>query len=79
MNVTPPAGPSSLNNVFASAQKGIQRAVKQADDAADQLASGDIDPEPVVNLDEAAVQVKLNAITMRTGDEMIGSLLNVKQ
>jgi hypothetical protein len=76
MNLTPASG---MNRLFASAQEGIQRAVKQASVAGDQLANGEIDPQPILNLDEASILVKLNAITLRTGDEMLGTLLNLKK
>ncbi len=77
MNVSAPSG--GMNLLFASAQDGIQRAVKQADGAARQLARGEIAPQPVMDLSEAAVLVKLNAITLRTGDEMLGTLLDTKR
>lgn len=77
MNVTP--APSSVNNLFASAQEGIQRALKQANVAANQLAEGDVDPQSIIDLNEASIMVKLNAVTMRTGDEMLGTLLNTKR
>lgn len=77
MNVTSSSGP--INPLFASAREGIQRGIKQADIAADQLAHGEIDPQPVVDLDEAAMLVKLNMVTLRTGDEMLGSLLDTKR
>lgn len=77
MNVTASLG--SINHLFASAQEGIQRAVKQADVASDRLAHGDIDPQPVIDLDEAAILVKLNTVSLRTGDEMLGTLLDTKR
>ena len=77
MNVKPAFG--GMNNLFASAQDGIQRAVKQAGVAADQLANGEIDPQPIIDLNEASVLVKLNAITLRPGGEMLGTLLNIKR
>lgn len=77
MNVTPAS--SSVNNLFTSAQEGMQRALKQANVAADHLADGDVDPQPIVDLDEASIMLKLNAVTLRTADEMLGTLLNTKR
>lgn len=77
MNVITPA--SGVNPLFASAQAGIERAFKQANGAARQIASGAIEVEPILDLSEAAIMVKLNAVTLRTADEMVGTLLDTKR
>ena len=78
MNVS--ATPSAaIGNLFSSARDGIHRAVTKANSAGEQLANGELDAEPLIDLDQAALLVKLNTAALRTGDEMFGSLLNVKR
>lgn len=69
---------SGRSNLFETAASGINRAVSKANAAGAQLANGEIDPQPVVDLMEAKASVKANAMVMRTADEMLGSLLDAK-
>ena len=69
------AGPA---NLLAAPVEGIRRGVKKFADAGEAIANGEDLPENMANLIEATILVKANAITARTADELIGSLLNVK-
>lgn len=69
---------SQFGSLFNSATTGIQRAETQANTAANDIAHGNIDAQSMVSLDEAEIEVKANAASIRTGDEMWGALLNVK-
>lgn len=68
-----------MGSLFASSGEGIRRAVTKADVAGEQIAAGDLDVQSFVDLDEAQIMVKANAATMRAGDEMLGTLLDVKR
>lgn len=69
---------SNVGSLFSSSVAGIHRAIASANTASEQIANDAGDVEPIVNLDQAAIQVKLNTVALRTGDEMIGTLLNIK-
>ena len=68
-----------MNSLFHSAAQGIHRAVAKADAAGEQVANGELDPEPFIDLNESELLVKANMVTLRTGDEMLGTLLDVKR
>lgn len=70
---------SSTVPLFASATEGVRRAFQKANAAGEKIASGDLAPEPFIDLKEAAFLVKANTAVIRAGDEMLGSLLNVKR
>lgn len=77
MNVSPSS--SSIHTLFASSSEGVHRAIAKANRAGEQLANGELDAEPLIDLNEAAILVRLNTAAMRTADEMLGSLLDVKR
>ena len=77
MNVSP-ASPV-MNSLFTSAAQGIHRAMAKANEAGEQVADGELDPESFIELNESELLMKANVATMRTGDEMLGTLLNVKR
>jgi hypothetical protein len=56
----------------------MKKAMTQANVAGESIANGDVSPENMVSLDEASVEMKANAVTLRVADEMIGTLLNQK-
>jgi hypothetical protein len=72
MNVTTA---SSLRSAFETSLAGMQKAEKKMDKAASNIANGDIDADQVVNLSQAAIEAKANALTVRSADETYGSLL----
>lgn len=72
MNVTTP---SSLRSAFQTSLGGFQKAVKTMNKAANNIADGDVDPDQVVTLSQAAILAKANALAARSEDEIYGSLL----
>lgn len=72
MNVTTA---SSLRSAFETSLAGMQKAEKKMNKAAANIADGDIDADQVVNLSEAAIEAKANALTVRSADETYSSLL----
>lgn len=59
-------------------QQGIERAFAKANAAGQRIAEGDLDPEAFIDLTESEMLVKANAAVMRTGDAMLGTLLNIR-
>ncbi|PTY07442.1 flagellar biosynthesis protein FlgE [Opitutaceae bacterium EW11] len=69
---------SNLGSFLVYPQQGIDRAFSMANAAGKKLADGDLDPESMIDLDQAQMMVKMNVAVMKTGDEMLGTLLNVR-
>ncbi|HEU5078237.1 MAG TPA: hypothetical protein VFT72_03455 [Opitutaceae bacterium] len=69
---------SARSNLFDLAASGMNRAFSKANAAGAQIANGDIEPQPFVDLIEAKASLKANAAVMRTADEMLGTLLDEK-
>jgi hypothetical protein len=63
-------------NLLSAPVEGIRRGVEQANAASQNLANGEISPENMVNLMEGGAVVKANAISLRTGGEIVGTLLD---
>lgn len=64
------------NGLLAVPLQGIQRGMEQLNTAAGRVAEGDVSPENVVQQIQAEVMVKANAMTARTVDTILGSLLD---
>ncbi len=73
MNVTTN---SSLVSAFETSLGGFKKAAGTMDKAAQNIASGDVDPEQLVSLSQAEILAKANALAMRTADQLYGSMLN---
>jgi hypothetical protein len=75
-----PAGSagSNANNYFAAPLEGIRRGMAQAGEAAEKMARGDLSPENVVAQIQAEVLVKANVAVMRTTQEILGSIIDLK-
>jgi hypothetical protein len=58
--------------------QGIRRAINQADKAGENIAAGQIEPDNMIDLLQAAILVKANAATLKTADEMLGAILDTR-
>lgn len=68
---------SNLSVLMADAQDGMRRGVAKVDGAAKEIASGEGDPGSFVDLIVGQRTYEMNAKVLKTGDEMLGSLLDV--
>lgn len=71
MNIAP------TMSMFITAVQGLTRAGKQANEAADKLAAGEIDARHVVDLKLAETAHSANAAVIRTADRMSDRLLDI--
>ena len=67
----------TATNGYASAVQGLSRASATAGSAAARIASGEIEPRPIVELKTAEHAFKANAAVLRTLDEMNDRLLDI--
>jgi flagellar hook protein FlgE len=77
-----------IDSVLATGVAGVQAGLGQAQQAADNIArSGTTRPEggalnsiteAVVDLKASEIQVKASAAVIKTADEMIGTLIDIK-
>lgn len=63
-------------NLYTAPLQGIQQGLNQADEAARKIAAGDVSPRNVVDQMQAGIAVKANVASMRTADEILGSMLD---
>ena len=68
---------ASISGTMATAVAGLSKGTERAHKAAVEIASGNIDAEPVVDLIIAEHEVKANAEVVRTADEMSRTLLDI--
>lgn len=52
--------------------------MRQQAESGERIAEGDLSPENMIGLIEAEAMVKANAVVLRSADELLGSLLDVK-
>jgi hypothetical protein len=71
-------GGNGILNVYQSAQKIQQTANEQATQAANRLASGQINAANMVQLNESTQLYKLNAQLVKVADQMTGTVLNLR-
>jgi flagellar hook protein FlgE len=76
--VISPLTSSSLPDPIVSAQAGMRRGLALYSTAAEALAQGNLDPGNVIGLIEGQRTYEMNAQVVRTSDEMLGTLLDVK-
>lgn len=67
-----------IGGAFAFAQNGMTQAGQQLHGAAQNIASGQLDPKDMVDVRLAEHSFDASAAVMRTADEMAKSLLDVK-
>jgi flagellar hook protein FlgE len=72
-----PVSTTDLPSAFASAQEGMRRGLAQVDESSAAIADGDLDPGNVVGLIQGQRTFEMNAKVLRTGAEMLGTLLDV--
>lgn len=76
-------GSVSPNSLFATGVKGVQTGIAGANDAAGKIArlgteqGGDV-ATPVVELKQNELQVKASAAVIKSADEMLGTLIDIK-
>ena len=56
--------------------KGMKQAYAKANNAAEKIAGGDLDPRPFVELMGAQYSFEANAKVLKVMDEMVGTLLD---
>jgi flagellar basal body rod protein FlgG len=71
-------GGNGILNVYQSAQKIRQTANEQATQAANRLASGQINTANMVQLNESTHLYKLNSQLVKVADQMTGTVLNLR-
>ena len=69
--------PISGAGMFPAALAGLGRASERAARAAADIASGHLDPRPIVDLKLAETDFKANARVLAAADEMERSLLDI--
>ena len=67
----------SIGNAIATGLAGMQKGVERMNDAAQEIAEGNVDAEPVVETLIARTEVEVNAKDVKTADEMGKSLLDI--
>ena len=67
----------AASDAYATAVNGLQRASSQAGKAAERIASGEIEPRPIVELKTAETAFKANAAVIRTLNDMDDRLLDI--
>ncbi|HQF38896.1 MAG TPA: flagellar basal body rod C-terminal domain-containing protein [Opitutaceae bacterium] len=75
--ISPTPTPSSANAV-ARAQEGMRRGLARFGTAAEEISRGNLDPSNVVGQIEGQRTYEMNAAVVRTADEMLGTLLDIK-
>ena len=68
---------SSLSAPMSHALSGMQSGVARLNQAAETVAAGKVDVEPMIDMIVAEQTVKQNAAVIRTADEMHGTLLDI--
>lgn len=67
----------SIGSAIATGLAGMQKGVERMNDAAQEIAKGNVDAEPVVETLIARTEVEANAKVVKTADEMGKSLLDI--
>jgi len=69
---------SSSANATELAQEGMRRGLARFGTAAAAIAQGNLDPSNMVGQIEGQRTYEMNAAVVRTADEMLGTLLDIK-
>lgn len=67
---------NSTANLYTAPLSGVERGVQKMDEASGKIAAGDLSPATVGSDIEAARFVQANAVSLRTADRMVGTLIN---
>lgn len=74
----------SINSIFSAGMQGIQTGIGRTDQAGAKIAgfganvdSGNLAP-PLIDLKVGDLQVKAAAAVIKAGDQMLGSLIDLK-
>ena len=77
-------GSVSSSSLLATGVQGVQKGMARANDAAGAIArngtteqDGDL-ATPIVDLKRSELQVKASAAVIKTADEMMGTLIDIK-
>lgn len=73
-----PTGTGSAPTYYNAPMRGINRAVEQINKAGQKIAEGDVSADNMVDMISSEKLMKASTVALRTQDEVIGSLLNVK-
>lgn len=65
-------------DALSSAYSGMMAASRQLDATAQSVAGGDVTPVSAVGMITAKTDFQANAAVMKTADQMLGSLLDIK-
>lgn len=76
----------SVNSILSTGVQGIQSGLQRANRAAGEIASAGIGTggqggdlaTPIVDLKLSELQVKASAAVIRTADEVVGTLIDIK-
>ncbi len=68
----------SIGSVLGNAVEGINRATEQMNQAAQNIAEGNIDPRDIISMIQAETGVGANAAVVRTADDTFKRLLDIK-
>lgn len=77
MSINPPS--ASSFGAFNHPIEGMRRATRLVEEAARGIAGGEVTSARMVDMIKGERMFEANASVMRTQDEMIGTLLNVKR
>lgn len=69
---------TSNATAFESAREGMGRANKKLDKAAAEISSGELGPNPIVEMASAEAMYGANARVIQAQDEMLGTLLDTR-
>ena len=67
----------NTNSVMSNAVSGMNHATAGLDQAAQNIASGPLDPKDVVSLSQASTNFQANVAVLKSDDKMQKSLLNI--
>ncbi len=77
-------GAVSTNSLLSTGVQGVQKGIARANDAAGAIArngtteqDGDL-ATPIVELKRSELQVKASAAVVKTADEVVGTLIDIK-
>ncbi|MDQ8201989.1 hypothetical protein [Pelagicoccus sp. SDUM812003] len=74
-----PISPANGYDTFSSARQGMQRAERKLGEAASAISQGDITSSRMVDLIVSEKMYAANASVIRTKDQMLGMLIDVKR
>lgn len=73
-----PTGTGAYNYGYNTPMLGVRRAFAQMDGASEKISQGDVSAQNMVKLMESEKMAKASMVALRTQDDVIGTLLNIK-